>query len=227
MVLRHILNARLIWVFEIMSGRINTKIKILDAAEVLFAETGFADTSLRQITSRAEVNLASVNYHFGSKKELIQAVIKRYLDVFVPLITDELKGIMETSEPVNLNTVFESFVQPLLQLNAFRENGTDLFMRLIGRGYTDKQGHLRRFFNTYHGEMLDLIVQAIKKASPQLTKSDIFWRLHFTLGSLVFTMAMSDALTEIAEADFGEEVNIEGIIRRVIPYIASGVAAEL
>ena len=58
-----------------MVAKQNTQQKILDAAQTLFAETGFNDTSLRQITSLAEVNLAAVNYHFGSKKELIQAVL--------------------------------------------------------------------------------------------------------------------------------------------------------
>lgn len=51
-----------------MASRSDTKTRILDAAEKLFAERGFSETSLRLITSKAEVNLASVNYHFGSKK---------------------------------------------------------------------------------------------------------------------------------------------------------------
>lgn len=56
--------------------------RILDAAEELFADRGFAETSLRMITSRAKVNLAAVNYHFGSKKSLIQAVFARFLTPF-------------------------------------------------------------------------------------------------------------------------------------------------
>ncbi len=56
--------------------------RILDAAEQLFAEKGFAETSLRLITSKAGVNLAAVNYHFGSKKALIQAVFSRFLGPF-------------------------------------------------------------------------------------------------------------------------------------------------
>ena len=52
--------------------------RILDVAEILFAEKGFAETSLRLITSKAQVNLAAVNYHFGSKKSLIQAVFSRF-----------------------------------------------------------------------------------------------------------------------------------------------------
>src|SRR3981081_4013505 len=57
-----------------------TKTRILDAAELLFMEHGFEATSLRQLTSAAGVNLAAVNYHFGSKEELFQAVLTRRLD---------------------------------------------------------------------------------------------------------------------------------------------------
>ena len=62
----------------------STKNKILDAAESLFADKGFSGTSLREITSLAEVNLAAVNYHFGSKKELIKSVMSRYMDELAP-----------------------------------------------------------------------------------------------------------------------------------------------
>ena len=64
--------------------------RILDAAEQLFAEKGFAETSLRLITSKAGVNLAAVNYHFGSKKALIQAVFSRFLGPFCVSLEREL-----------------------------------------------------------------------------------------------------------------------------------------
>src|SRR5437764_6402442 len=57
-----------------------TKERILDVAEALFMEHGYEATSLRAITTAAEVNLAAVNYHFGSKEELFQAVLTRRLD---------------------------------------------------------------------------------------------------------------------------------------------------
>ena len=56
----------------------------MDVAEALFAEHGFNDTSLRTITTKANVNLASVNYHFGDKKTLVRAVLNRYLEAFMP-----------------------------------------------------------------------------------------------------------------------------------------------
>ncbi|MCW8856810.1 MAG: TetR/AcrR family transcriptional regulator, partial [Kangiella sp.] len=79
----------------------STKSRILDAAEQLFAERGFAETSLRTITTRAKVNLASVNYHFGSKKSLIQAVFDRFLQDFTKELSLELMTL-EQLQPVQL-----------------------------------------------------------------------------------------------------------------------------
>ena len=74
------------------NGAAGTKERLLDAAEALFMEHGFEATSLRLITAAAEVNLAAVNYHFGSKEELFQAILTRRLDPMnqkrVDLLTD-------------------------------------------------------------------------------------------------------------------------------------------
>ncbi|MFQ2824988.1 MULTISPECIES: TetR/AcrR family transcriptional regulator [Aeromonas] len=207
-------------------SKIDTKNRILDAAEVLFAERGFADTSLRLITSEADVNLASVNYHFGSKKELIQAVLDRYLSLFMPDLDARLRVLMEL-EQLTLLQLFESFVEPLMKLSAVRANGPAIFMQLLGRGYIDSQGHLRRFITAHYGPILMRITQAISKANPALSPADLFWRLHFTLGTVVFTMASADALRDIALADFGQQLDVEGLVRNVIPYLASGVGAPV
>ncbi|HHQ4451456.1 MULTISPECIES: TetR/AcrR family transcriptional regulator [Aeromonas] len=207
-------------------SKIDTKNRILDAAEVLFAERGFSDTSLRLITSEADVNLASVNYHFGSKKELIQAVLDRYLSLFMPDLDARLRVLME-QEQLTLLQLFESFVEPLMKLSVVRANGPAIFMQLLGRGYIDSQGHLRRFITAHYGPILQRITQAISKANPALSPADLFWRLHFTLGTVVFTMASADALRDIALADFGQQLDVEGLVRNVIPYLASGVGAPV
>ena len=207
-------------------SKIDTKNRILDAAEVLFAERGFADTSMRLITSEADVNLASVNYHFGSKKEMIQAVLDRYLSLFMPDLNARLRVLME-QEQLTLLQLFESFVEPLMKLSAVRANGPAIFMQLLGRGYIDSQGHLRRFITAHYGPILQRITQAIYKANPALSPADLFWRLHFTLGNVVFTMASADALRDIALADFGQQLDVEGLVRNVIPYLASGVGAPV
>lgn len=210
-----------------MASKHSTQHKILDAAQNLFAETGFNDTSLRQITSLAEVNLASVNYHFGSKKELIQAVLQRYLLVLMPRLDQEFTRLLAAPQPNSLAQVLSVFVKPLLELNKVQQNGTRTFLQLLGRGYTDVQGHLRWFFNQNYGQVLDKLVLLVQQACPDLPASELFWRLHFSLGTVVFTMASNEALAEIAEADFNEKVDIEGVILRLLPYLSAAIAAPV
>ncbi|MGB0894312.1 MAG: TetR/AcrR family transcriptional regulator [Parashewanella sp.] len=209
-----------------MSARIDTKTKILNAAEKLFAERGFSETSLRLITSKAEVNLASVNYHFGSKKELIRAVLARYLDVFMPAAEKSITTLEQQGE-ATLEEVFSCLVQPLLELTNIRPEATSNFLQLIGRGYIESQGHLRWFMTTHYGEPLNLFINAVKACAPHIPEAEMFWRLHFTLGTVVFTMASTDALIDIASADFKEQNNIEDVIRKLIPYMAAGVAVPV
>ncbi|ABV36675.1 putative transcriptional regulator, TetR family [Shewanella sediminis HAW-EB3] len=210
-----------------MANRSDTKTRILDAAEKLFAERGFSETSLRLITSKAEVNLASVNYHFGSKKELIRAVLARYLDVFMPVASAEIVRLQASDKNASLNDIFSILVEPLLDLNKVRAEGTSTFLQLLGRGYIESQGHLRWFITTHYGEHLDQFVKAVAASAPHIPPAEMFWRLHFTLGTVVFTMASADALIEIAGADFGEQNNIETVIRKVIPYLSAGVSVPV
>ncbi|ENE5171083.1 TetR family transcriptional regulator [Vibrio cholerae] len=208
-----------------MALRSSTKEKILDVAEGLFAEYGFNDTSLRTITSKAGVNLASVNYHFGDKKTLVRAVLNRYLEAFMPEMKQSLELLNERDD-YDMAEVFEALRAPLRSLSELRPNGTSRFMLLIGRGYTDVQGHLRWFITNRYNDVLTLFTDSVLKANPNLTRETLFWRLHFTLGTCVFTMASSQALAEIAENDFGSKVDPKSVVDQLIPYLAAGVAAK-
>jgi AcrR family transcriptional regulator len=205
----------------------STKNKILDSAEILFAEHGFNGTSLREITSNADVNLASVNYHFGSKKELIKAVMSRYLNELSPRLVTAFNDLNDDNTQPSLIDVFSAFIEPLLFLNSLKENGTSNFLQLLGRGYTDSQGFLRWFLTTQYPEVFSSFTKAVHKAYPELTTEEMFWRLHFTMGTIIFTMSSSDALIDIAKNDFERTTDIAGVIRRVIPYVAAGVGAPI
>jgi len=204
---------------------VSTKKKILDTAELLFSELGFDNTSLRSITSKADVNLASVSYHFGSKKDLIQAVMERYLSVLMPAIDARIQEL-ETSNPgADASLLFESMVEPLLMLDTVRPNGTRTFVQLFAKAYYESQGHVRKYVNTRYGNVLKRFNGALYATAPHLPKQEVFWRWHFALGTCVFTMGSSKALTDIAAADFQHKMDIAGLIRAIIQFTAAGFAA--
>ncbi|PMG02299.1 TetR family transcriptional regulator [Vibrio breoganii] len=208
-----------------MGARLGTKQKIIEVAESLFAEKGFKDTSLRAITSQANVNVASVNYHFGDKKTLIRAVLDRYLEEFMPQLERELESI-DLRTNVSMTDVFYALKAPLTNLDKEFDRGASRFLLLVGRGYSDVQGHLRWFITTRYGHVLDRFTQAVIQANPNLDKETLFWRLHFTLGTCVFTMASSEALLEIANSEFEVNTDVEAMFDQIVPFLASGMCAD-
>ena len=184
----------------------DTRERIIAAAETLFAERGFAETSLRLITSRADVNLASVNYHFGCKQALIQAVFDRFMDRLCAELEQSVNVLLTQKAQPTIVQVLALFVQPLQALEQLEPNGAAIFMRLLGRAYAETQGHLRRFVSDKYGHVLSKLMLLFQRAHPALTPADAFWRLHFMLGALVFAIGGGHALSEIASSDFNRSV---------------------
>jgi len=206
----------------------DTVTRILDTAEVLFAEKGFAETSLRNITTRAKVNLAAVNYHFGSKKSLIQAVFARYLDPFSARLNTALDGLESRyqGKQVPLEVLLEQLATTVLEVPAER-NSLKVFMKLLGLAYAQTQGHLRRYIQEHYGETFRRFVDCLRLATPDLPDAERFWRLHFMLGTVVFTLSGLDALRDIADSEYQEHMSVRELIRHLRPVVVAGMQAPL
>lgn len=202
--------------------------RILDAAEQLFAEKGFAETSLRLITSKAGVNLAAVNYHFGSKKALIQAVFTRFLNPFVISLEQEL-DINEQSGNAehSLEELLEMLVRLVLGLTPRSGNDLSTFMRLLGLAFSQSQGHLRKYLGEVYGKVFKRYMELVLRSAPEMPLDVLFWRVHFMLGSVAFTLSSMKALKAMGEVEYGERARTDEILRQMVPFFAAGVRAEL
>lgn len=201
--------------------------RILDAAEQLFADRGFAETSLRLITSRAGVNLAAVNYHFGSKKALIQAVFSRFLGPFCEHLEQELdKHVTQQTAPLTLEQLLGLVVEQILLVKPRNGNDLSVFMRLLGLAFNESQGHLRKYLDDIYGSLFRRFLLLVHNASPAMPPIELFWRVHFMLGTAAFSMSSIKALRAIAENDFGVHTSTEQVLRLMVPFLASGMRAE-
>ncbi len=201
--------------------------RILDAAEQLFAEKGFAETSLRLITSKAGVNLAAVNYHFGSKKALIQAVFVRFLNPFVSSLEQELNRREQAQEQTpSLEELLEMLVRQALLVKPRSGNDLSIFMRLLGLAFSQSQGHLRKYLNEVYGSVFLRYMRLVHQTAPDLPAQELFWRIHFMLGSAAFTMSSMKALRAIAEAELGTHTGIDQVLQLMVPFLAAGMRAD-
>ncbi|MBF7731299.1 TetR/AcrR family transcriptional regulator [Pseudomonas sp. N040] len=201
--------------------------RILDAAEQLFAEKGFAETSLRLITSRAEVNLAAVNYHFGSKKALIQAVFSRFLGPFCLSLERELDNRQAHPEhKASLEELLELLVEQALVIKPRIGEDLSIFMRLLGLAFSQSQGHLRKYLDEVYGKVFRRYMLLVIEAAPRLPPLELFWRVHFMLGAAAFSMSGIKALRAMAETDYGVNTSLEQVMRQMVPFLAAGMRAE-
>jgi len=210
-------------------GTIATKDRILDAAEALFMEHGFEATSLRAITAAAGVNLAAVNYHFGSKEELFQAVLTRRLDPMNQRRLSLLDRFEREAAPATLSCerIIGALFVPALELARDPALGGKNFLRLLGRAYADPAPFIRRFLSEQYAQMIARFKTAFGRALPHLPKKELSWRLHFIMGALSYTLAGTDALKLIAELNPKETSNDEVLLRRLAPFLLAGLKAPL
>ena len=165
----------------------STKDRILGAAEELFAQYGFAGTSLRQVTSHADVNIAAVNYHFGSKDNLVNEVFRRRMDEMTAARLGQLEQA-RSAHPGELRAVLAAFVEPALALAQDRQSG-GAFVRVIARAYAEKNDNLRKFLSDHYGHVLREFGKVIAACVPNLSKEELYWRLDFLAGALTYAMA--------------------------------------
>ena len=203
-----------------------TKSRILDAAEQLFMEHGFEATSMRQLTTAAGVNLAAVNYHFGTKEELFQAVLTRRLD---PMNQERIELLDElereaAGKPASCEKILASMLIPALRLARDEKRGGKNFLRLLGRAYADPAPFIRHFLSAQYAEMIGRYKEAFLKALPHLSRQELTWRLHFVMGALSYTLAGTDALKLFAEATSTTN-NDELLLQRLAPFLVAGLKA--
>jgi AcrR family transcriptional regulator len=207
----------------------DTKSRILDAAEALFTEHGFEATSLRQLTAAAAVNLAAVNYHFGSKEELFQAVLTRRLDP----MNQERIALLERYEreaggrPLTCEKILSAMLIPALRISRDEKRGGKDFLRVLGRAYADPAPFIRHFLSAQYAEMIARFKDAFLEALPHLTREELTWRLHFVMGALSYTLAGTDTLKLMLQVLGGEPADDERLLQRLAPFLAAGLKAPL
>ena len=206
-------------------GEVSTRERILGAAEELFAEQGFS-TSLRRITASAGVNLAAVNYHFGSKDELIREVFARRLG---PLnaerlrLLDEVEAGAADGEP-SVEAIVEAFVGPPLRMSL--DPGGATFMRLFGHCLGQRDDGVLRMFAEQFRAVIDRFSSALGRVLPGLDRADVVWRMLFMVGSMAHTMSLSDKLPELSRGACAP-AGVEELIRRLVPFVAAGMRAPV
>ena len=203
-----------------------TRTRILDAAEELFMQHGFEGTSMRQLTSRAGVNLAAVNYHFGSKDALIEAVFRRRLDPMNVVRIAELAKLEAGGNP-SPEAIIRAFVGPSLRLVEDAKGGGRNFTRLLGRTYSEPSKELRALIGQMYAPTMERYKAALERALPHMPKDELVWRMHFMFGTLAYTLAATDTVQLIAGCKPEDRYDAQLLEERLTAFLLAGLLAPL
>jgi AcrR family transcriptional regulator len=198
-----------------MTEKVDTKSRILDSAEKLFGMKGFDGTSLRDITTAAEVNLAAINYHFQTKDSLIDAIVARRIQP----VNKKRFELLEAAGPnPTVEQILTAFMAPVMQVKV------DSLAPLIGRILSNPELFVERVFHKHLAPVSQRFVEALSKALPELPPSEILWRLHFSVGVMTHTMLWGRIYPKITNGvcDISDR---EALVDRTVRFVAAGFRA--
>jgi AcrR family transcriptional regulator len=203
----------------------DTKERILDAAERLFAAHGFAGTSLRAVTREAGVNLAAVHYHFGTKEDLLRAVLGR---IVIPVNRERLKMLEKVEaaageEPPSLEGILEAFIAPDLRLiRDLGERGV-IITRFLGRSYTEPAEMVQALSREHYEELGQRFMEVLARALPEVGQAELYFRFKLVVGVLTYILADTDRMGGYAE----DLSDVDGTLRRLVAFLAAGLRAAV
>jgi AcrR family transcriptional regulator len=202
--------------------RRHTKDRILDVAERMFAQQGFELTSLRALTAEADVNVAAVHYHFGSKERLFEAVLNRLVG---PVNHERLARLdmLEAAGVPSLESLIDAFIGPPLRLGLNRSGTACL---LLGRCMSSPDEQMRVLLVRLFGAVLDRFIPAFARALPHLPHPEVLWRMFFMLGVMTQTLSAGQQLAYVSQGACAPDRADESV-PRIVEFVAAGMRAPV
>ena len=193
----------------------DTRELILNAAWELFAEKGFEDVSVRDVTNAAGVNLASVSYHFGGKDGLIQETVKRCLN---PVYEYGLQLLSDAKmkyggvEKIPLEHLMYCWMRPLFMPEDCGVRA-DLIMRLIARYMIEHNYSVPLRSQQLLAELYQVYTKAFLVHFPHLSAAEVIQLIIFAEGAAVYSTGIGEVITQAIK---GEQVDVDRIDREAL-----------
>ncbi len=198
--------------------------EILDAAEIEFANRGYAGTSLRDVAERAKVTQALINYYFHSKHGLFDDVFLRRGRQVTEERAKRLKELRRMDEPADVRAIVEAFFGPALAMREMAGGGH--FMRLNARLHTEPpevSGPLR---NAAYDQSSHDFAAVLHEALPHLSRADVYWRLTLTIGAYLYAFSDTHRLDILAPGICNPN-DAEELFTAITSFITGGMQAPL
>jgi AcrR family transcriptional regulator len=192
---------------------VDTKTRILDSAEKLFGINGFDATSLRDITTEADVNLAAVNYHFQSKDSLIEAVIARRIE---PINQARLALLDAAGREPTVEQILIAYLGPIFD--------KDISPAVMAQMLAAPDIFVTQLYRKHLVSIVERFTAALRKALPEVREVELLWRLHFSAGAMTNVLARGHLLGELTHG-LCDPSDRPAMLARLVTFCAAGLRA--
>ena len=199
---------------------INTQVQILDVAERLFAENGFAGTSLRSVIGEAKVNLSAVNYHFGSKEGLFRAAIARIAKPVVDGQLERLAKCEAKNETPNIEAVLEAFLTPPLEVVLNSGDRSINCARFMGRCRVEPDS-IRKIAEIEFQGSQKAFLDAFGRSLPNFSRNELKWKLDLVIAVLLRVLTESRKSGSLIQDNSPE--TIDNTVSKLIAFLSPGL----
>ncbi len=193
-----------------------TRDRILRTAERLFAERGFNGVSVRELAAAAQVNIASIGYHFDNKEGLLSEVYRRHCE---PMIEERLRGLEAASRlrgKARVMAIIEAFIRPALQQVEVEEGETFIRLRAVLSGENSEL--LEKLVAQNFDQSSTAFIDELCECLPHLSRTDVCWRFHFLLGTIYYTAAGPHRIHAFSNGRC-DPADTEEVIKELVPFM--------
>ena len=198
---------------------------ILDAAEELFAREGPAAVTLRSIAAAADVNVAAVNYYFGSKEKLFEEMFLRRI---VPLNEERLirltACLSRTDATPTLQDIVTAYVMPALQLTDAASASARAIIVQYSLGRVLGIPEVNEMLVRYYARVREAFVAALQDAVPHLAPHEVVWRYYWMGGSLMVALAVPSGMVD-PSGTATEESSYDSMQANLVGFLVQGISA--
>ena len=205
-----------------------TKARLLRTTETLFASKGVAGVTMRGVAEKAQTNLASVHYHFGSKEAMVLEMIQSKIE---PINSKRRKRLDEAKvkfadKPLPNIEIFRALIHPVgeeVEKQITNQNG---IIEIISRSFTEPAEFLDKIQKRFFGELSQVFMTELKKSNPNANEEDLYWNYHLAVSSMLGTLAQHRRMIDFSVGKYNQN-GVSAMIDRLIIFVSNGFEAGI
>lgn len=210
------------------SDSTDTKNRLLNATERLFASHGFAGVTMRGVADRAHTNIASAHYHYGSKEGMVMAMLKRRIE---PINANRLKYLGDSrslagDRALRPREIFRALILPVCHEIAKSAATRENLAQLVARSFTEPARFIQKMHQRFFRELSENFVAELQRTYPKASPKDLYWNLHLVISSMLGTFAQHRRLGDFSKG-ICDENDVEDLSRRLIDFVSTGFEAGI